>query len=53
MFPLFRAVLAGGLLLVVIGRADSMPDAPNAPVVMGTNAPLLMRAADLPFPIGE
>lgn len=51
MFPLFRVVFAASLLVGLACRAD--PGATNAPLAASTNAPLLMRAADLPFPIGE
>ncbi len=45
--------LALGLLAAAACRADALPVATNAPPAAGTNAPLLMRAVDLPFPIGE
>ena len=45
--------LAGVCLAAVACRADSTPGPTNAPPVTGTNAPLLIRATDLPFPIGE
>jgi len=48
-----RGALAVGLLAAAVCRADPTPGSTTAPPVTGTNAPLLMRAADLPFPIGE
>ncbi|MCX7009102.1 MAG: DUF3108 domain-containing protein, partial [Kiritimatiellaeota bacterium] len=54
MFPLLRVMLMGGALVAAVCRADPASGPTNAPpVVPGTNAPLLMRVADLPFPVGE
>ena len=53
MVSLFRALLAGGLLATAVCRAVPAPGPTNASPVAGTNAPLVMRVADLPFPIGE
>jgi hypothetical protein len=53
MFPLFRALLVGCFLVTGLCRADPVPGSTNDPPVTGTNAPLLLRADALPFPIGE
>jgi hypothetical protein len=57
MFPRSRSAVCGalvaGCLAAALCRADPTPGSTNAPPVTGTNAPLLMRAADMPFPVGE
>ena len=47
------SALTLGLLAAPACRADATPGPTNAPPMTGTHAPLVMRAADLPYPIGE